>query len=203
MADLARGLSLLSTRPGTLLLTGYTSAFPDLTVKQREATLQSWSTSRLATLRSLFRGIVAVAMYKVYTDYPSLISATGFPTQGDPLLHADKDRNRQHHSYHFETITGDYEYIDTDVLVVGSGAGGGVVAAEIAEKGWSTLVVEKGLYLRPEEMEGTPKAGFEKLYEGQGLMATEDGGMNVLAGSSFGGGTVSKSRRCCPRLPAN
>lgn len=60
--DLAKGLSILSTRAGTLLLTGHATAFPDLTVQQREACLQSWSTSRLALLRSIFRGVVGESL---------------------------------------------------------------------------------------------------------------------------------------------
>ncbi|ORY89290.1 long chain fatty alcohol oxidase [Leucosporidium creatinivorum] len=190
LAELGKALSLLSTRAGTFLLTGHGSPFPSLTVEQREAAISSWSTSRFALFRSMYRGIVAVAMYKVYTDFPEMLHGTGFPTNGDPLRYADPARNRLHHDYKFEKVVQDYQYIETDVLVVGSGAGGGVVASEMAEKGWSTLVVEKGVYLKPEEMVGTPKEGFEKLYEAQGLMATEDGGLNVLAGSSFGGGTV-------------
>lgn len=51
-------LSLLSTRPGTLLLTGHATPFPELTVEQREAVLQIWKASKLALLRSIYRGIV-------------------------------------------------------------------------------------------------------------------------------------------------
>lgn len=219
--DLAKGLSILSTRAGTLLLTGHATPFVDLTVEQREACLQSWSSSRLALLRSVFRGIVgelpslfgqpqstsltlpfiAVALYKVYTDFPEMIAATDFPTSGDPDRAKDAARVRKHQEFKFEKVMQDYQYIDTDVLICGSGAGGGVVASEMAEKGWSTLVVEKGIYQRPEEMTTTPKDGFANLYEGQGLMATEDGSMNVLAGSSFGGGTVSECLFLPPSPP--
>lgn len=39
-------------------------------------------------------------------------------------------------------------------------------------------------------MSGNPKDGLEKLYESSGLMATENGSLNLLAGSNFGGGTT-------------
>lgn len=159
----------------------------------------SWNRLHVFAFLSVFQHSLtcrttAVALYKVYTDFPEMIAATGFPTSGDPDRANDAARVRKHYEFKFEKITQDYQYIDTDVLIIGSGAGGGVVASEMAEKGWSTLVVEKGIYQRPDEMTTTPKDGFYNLYEGQGLMATEDGGMNVLAGSSFGGGTVSESR---------
>lgn len=131
-------------------------------------------------------------MYIAYTNFPDLALATGFPALGDPHRHEDAARFRPTHPYKFEHASLPYETFDTDVLVVGSGAGGGVVASELSEKGWKVFVVEKGVYQKPEDLPGTPKEGFEELYEGQGLMATEDGGMNVLAGSTFGGGTTGE-----------
>lgn len=82
--------------------------------------------------------------------------------------------------------------IEIDVLVIGSGAGGGVVSSYLSQKGWRTLVVEKGTYVKPEDMAGTPKEALKTLYESKGLMATEDGGINLLAGSCFGGGTTGR-----------
>lgn len=186
------GLTLLATRPGTLLLAGHAGPFPDLTVQQREASLLSWSTSRVPLRRRLFRGFAAVSLYVAYSIYDSNVLATGFPLS-DATRFDDASRTRQHHPFEFHKLVSDYEYLDTDVLIIGSGAGGGVVASEIAAKGWRTLVLEKGEYLTPEQLTGTAKDGFERLYESGGLMATEDGAINVLAGSTFGGGTVGES----------
>lgn len=130
-------------------------------------------------------------MNTAYTD-PEVALATGFPALGDPHRDEDTARTKAHHNFVFERATTPYQTFDTDVLVVGSGAGGGVVSSELSEKGWNVFVVEKGVYQKPEEMPGTPKDGFEQLYEGKGLMATEDGSMNVLAGATFGGGTTGE-----------
>lgn len=132
-------------------------------------------------------------MYIAYTNFPELALATGFPALGDPHRSKDTARIRSHHPYKFENASLPYETYDTDVLIVGSGAGGGVVASELSDKGWNLFVVEKGVYQKVEDLPGTPKEGFEELYEGQGLMATEDGGLNVLAGATFGGGTTGQS----------
>ena len=81
--------------------------------------------------------------------------------------------------------------IDVDVVVIGSGAGGGVVATELAKTGLKVLVLEKGGYYRPDdfrqwgEMEATTRA-FEKC----GSMVTKDGHIPILAGSCVGGGTT-------------
>jgi len=41
--------------------------------------------------------------------------------------------------------------VDTEVLIVGSGAGGAVTAARLAEAGRSVVVVEEGPWYRPDE----------------------------------------------------
>ncbi|GAA6059993.1 hypothetical protein JCM10212_001151 [Sporobolomyces blumeae] len=188
--SIAMAMSLLSTRAGTLVLAGHSTAFPDLTTEQREAILKSWRTSSIPILRKIFRGVVAIALYVAYNIYDDNLLATGYPAFGDKDRYKDPARQRKHYPYEFETISTPFQVFDTDMLIVGSGAGGGVVASELSKKGWRVTVVEKGQYVKPEDMLGTPRDGFEKLYESQGLMATEDGSMNVLAGSTFGGGTT-------------
>ncbi|SCZ88008.1 BZ3500_MvSof-1268-A1-R1_Chr2-1g04130 [Microbotryum saponariae] len=183
-------LTLLSTRAGTLVLTGHTGFFVNLSVEQREQILKNWGSSSLALMRRVYRGFVSVALYVAYTNFDQIALATGFPALGEANRFADKNRLRNHYAFVFENISVPYQYIDTDILVVGSGAGGGVVSSELAKKGWKVLVVEKGPYVRPEDMSGKPRDGFEQLYEGAGMIATEDGAMNVLAGSTFGGGTT-------------
>ena len=42
--------------------------------------------------------------------------------------------------------------IETDVVIVGSGVGGGVSAKNIAEAGHSVLVLDKAYYFRPDQL---------------------------------------------------
>ncbi|GAA5875929.1 hypothetical protein JCM8547_008351 [Rhodosporidiobolus lusitaniae] len=188
--SISAALSLLSTRAGTLLLAGHPTPFPSLTFKQREAVLQSWRTSRLPLFRQIFRGLALVSIYVCYSFYDEVGLATGFPAGGDEQRFADPKRLKPHHPYEFESISTAFQVLETDILVIGSGAGGGVVSAELSKKGRQVLVVEKGEYLKPEDTAGTQKQGYDKLYESRGLIATEDGAFNVLAGSNFGGGTT-------------
>ncbi|KAM0750383.1 long chain fatty alcohol oxidase [Meredithblackwellia eburnea MCA 4105] len=183
-------LSLLSTRAGTLLLTGHPTTFPDLTLEQREKVLQSWASSRLLLLRKAYRGFAGLALFIAYTAVDSNGLSVGYPAAGDPLREQGKARVKSHHPFEFETISRQFQVIETDVLVIGSGAGGGVVSSELSKKGWKTLVVEKGGYERPEDLKGNPKEGLKTLYESSGLFATECGSLNILAGSTFGGGTT-------------
>lgn len=58
--------------------------------------------------------------------------------------------------------------IATDVVVVGSGAGGATVAAELAEAGYRVVVVEEGSYVSTEEFTATPSTAIARMYRDAG-----------------------------------
>ncbi|CAM9800779.1 unnamed protein product, partial [Hapterophycus canaliculatus] len=77
-----------------------------------------------------------------------------------------------------------------DVVVVGSGAGGGCTAGVLAARGFKVAVLEKGgLYGAADFAGFSEMEAYKKLYEGEGVVASDDGSMVVLAGSCVGGGT--------------
>jgi choline dehydrogenase-like flavoprotein len=80
--------------------------------------------------------------------------------------------------------------LTTEVLVIGSGAGGSVVAAQLAQAGFEVLIVEKGGDESPREVGGYELEGNAALFERRGGLTTADLGLVVLAGSTLGGGTV-------------
>jgi choline dehydrogenase-like flavoprotein len=82
------------------------------------------------------------------------------------------------------------------VCVVGSGAGGGVIAAELQRAGRSVVVLEMGQYRNESDFKQLELAGMFELYLGRGLAASEDGSIAILAGSTLGGGTVVNYMNC-------
>ena len=76
-----------------------------------------------------------------------------------------------------------------DVVIIGSGCGGGVTAATLANAGYSVLIVEKGPYLAPESMNNLESEMFNQLCEQSSLLTSTDGNIMILAGSSVGGGS--------------
>jgi choline dehydrogenase-like flavoprotein len=80
--------------------------------------------------------------------------------------------------------------LTVDAVVVGSGCGGSVVAAELAQAGRRVLVLEKGQYFQRKDMTSQEGDAFEHMYERGGLVTTDDTGIGVLAGATFGGGST-------------
>jgi choline dehydrogenase-like flavoprotein len=95
-----------------------------------------------------------------------------------------------------ESLAGGTATLEADVCVVGSGAGGGVIAAELARAGRSVLVLEMGGYRNESDFRQLELPGMFELYLGGGLAASEGGEIAVLAGSTLGGGTVVNYMNC-------
>ena len=80
--------------------------------------------------------------------------------------------------------------LEADVVVVGSGAGGGVIAAELAQRGASVVVVEAGGYFNEADFNQYELWAWQNLYWRGGPTSTADRNVTLQAGSCLGGGTV-------------
>jgi choline dehydrogenase-like flavoprotein len=90
-----------------------------------------------------------------------------------------------------------------DVVIVGTGAGGAVTAAALAEAGLKVVLLEEGAYVRGEQMNGKPTEMFDLLYRDRGLSGTAGlPPIPVPLGKAVGGTTVINSATCF-RTPAN
>ena len=78
-----------------------------------------------------------------------------------------------------------------DVLVIGSGAGGGVIAAELAAEGLDVIVLEEGGYHTTAEFTGESSAMVRKLYrDGGAQLAIGAPPVQFTEGRCVGGSTV-------------
>ncbi|KAL3361618.1 hypothetical protein AABB24_014471 [Solanum stoloniferum] len=80
--------------------------------------------------------------------------------------------------------------IESDVVVVGSGSGGGVIAGILANAGHKVLVLEKGSYLARSNLSLLEGTSMDQMYLGSGVVATKDMDIILLAGSTVGGGST-------------
>jgi choline dehydrogenase-like flavoprotein len=91
---------------------------------------------------------------------------------------------------------GPRETLRADVCIVGSGAGGGVIASELQRAGLSVVVLELGGYRNEADFHQLEAVGARELYLRGGLFFSESGSVGLLAGSTLGGGTVINSLVC-------
>lgn len=176
--------SALATRPGALLLTGYSTPTHLQPIETREAILKSWQASWFPTLRLLHKMLCALAqscflvtspLFKTVSGYPD-IPRDWVPGEGFDYAFLQFDVSQ-------EPAT-----LETDVVIVGSGCGGGVCAKVLAEAGLRVLVADKGYYFPPEQLPMPQAEAMHHLFENGGFVVSADSSVNAVAGSCWGGG---------------
>src|ERR1035438_5500987 len=89
------------------------------------------------------------------------------------------------------------ETIDADVCVIGAGAGGAVVAAELAEGGARVVVLEQGPHHDPGDFTARPPEMLARLYRDGGQTTTLGTPPILLPlGRGLGGTTLINSGSC-------
>lgn len=91
--------------------------------------------------------------------------------------------------------------LTADVAVVGSGAGGGVIAGELAAAGKDVVVLEMGGYYNEADFNQLELWAYEHLYRGGGFTQTASGSVAIMAGQNLGGGTTVNWTNFYPTHP--
>jgi choline dehydrogenase-like flavoprotein len=86
--------------------------------------------------------------------------------------------------------------LHADVCIVGSGAGGAIVAYELAKHDLDVLVLERGRYVEPRCFDDNEVGMIGKLYADGVMQQTEDFNFTVLQGSCVGGSTTVNNAVC-------
>jgi choline dehydrogenase-like flavoprotein len=96
---------------------------------------------------------------------------------------------------------GDEAAYEADAVVVGSGAGGGVIAAALAEAGQRVIVLEAGGSFEEADFTGYELWAYQNLYWRGGPQPTADMNVSVWAGAGWGGGTAINWTNCLRTKP--
>ena len=180
-AELDRLLRLLDVAAVNLLLSRIPKPFTRMSPDERERCLRGWASSRLLQRRKAFQALKRLTTVTHYTT-PEVARAIGYPGALSPAPNTRKPIRPL-------AIRPDAT-LDCEVVVIGSGAGGGVVAAELTAAGKDVIVLEKGGYRNEADFTHQEGEALETMYDAGGLLATSDLGFVVLQGSTLGGGTV-------------
>jgi choline dehydrogenase-like flavoprotein len=86
--------------------------------------------------------------------------------------------------------------MEADVCVVGSGAGGAVIAARMAMRGRRVVVLETGGHYSSADFNQLELWGYQHLWYKGGTTLTADGNVAILAGGTLGGGTEVNWMNC-------
>ena len=92
-------------------------------------------------------------------------------------------------------LTRDVE-LTCDVCIVGSGAGGAVLAAGLVERGLKVVVLEEGGYFTRADFDGDEAKVFPMMYQDRGTRTSADIAITVLQGRTVGGSTTINWTTC-------
>ena len=93
--------------------------------------------------------------------------------------------------------------VTADAVVVGTGAGGGVVAKELAEAGLRVAMLEEGDWVEPHELTARPRDLSPKLYrDGAQVVTAGNVPIPLPLGRAVGGTTILNSATCYRTPPA-
>ncbi len=80
--------------------------------------------------------------------------------------------------------------LEADVVIIGSGAGGGVTAEILALAGLNVIIVEEGALKSSKDFKMREAEAYPSLYQESAARKTKDKAINILQGRSVGGSTT-------------
>lgn len=181
--DLLRGLRLLDSKLGARLMTGRATPASWLNASEAEAVLKAFKRSRIKGKQMLAAGVISASVAGLYGHETKVWNRIGYPGPLAPPGDVEPARLSP-------TVIDRDEHITCDVVIVGSGPGGQTVAAHLARAGLDVSIVEKGGYFAGADFHHYESGSLRDLYLYGASLATQDGGVRVIAGSTLGGGAV-------------
>jgi choline dehydrogenase-like flavoprotein len=97
--------------------------------------------------------------------------------------------------------SGSEETLGADVVIVGSGSGGSVIAAGLASRGLDVVVLEAAGYFSESDFTQLELPAYQRMYWRGGPNPTAEGNVSLLAGTTLGGGTTINWTNCLRTRP--
>ncbi|HVE74539.1 MAG TPA: GMC family oxidoreductase [Mycobacteriales bacterium] len=90
----------------------------------------------------------------------------------------------------------DGEVLEADVVIIGSGAGGGTIAGVLASQGKNVVVLEAGGATSERDYDQLELSAAVAMMYKRGVALTADTNVGLLAGATLGGGTTVNWQNC-------
>ena len=214
-AQLGMALTVLNARLAVLLGLGTLSRFATLPADLQARCFARWLSSPLAPLRSASHSVRRLVL-AVHYARPEVAQAIGYagpmhqrvprvPWEG-PLpgeLRDDEPVARGLMALPTRlaptpvprgVVTATALHADVqrtaDVVVIGTGAGGAVTAARLAEAGFDVVMLESGAYRSGADFDEREAELTEQLYADGALRTTDDASVALVQGDTVGGSTT-------------
>lgn len=190
-------LTVLDTRVLTAVLSQRVSAFRTLPLKARVDVLDGWKESLLPNLREAQKALTILVTRTWLSLSPTLLRVIDFPNV--PVNYRPPGPETGF-PFEFLRLPADDApaVIETDVVIVGSGFGGGMTAKKLAEAGHRVVVVEKGYHWPPQHFPMHINDGARHLFANRGAELSDDSSMAIVSGETWGGGGTINWSACLP-----
>ena len=165
---------------------GKAKSFRSLRAEDRERVLLAMATSSVPLARKGFQAVKRLAAFLFYALMDERRSNPTWRGVGYAPLPTTPARDAALTLTHIDAPI----QLEADACVVGSGAGGGVVAAELARVGLRVIVLEQGPADQAPQFDQREIVGMQRLYLDRATTSSRDLGVAILAGSCIGGGTT-------------
>ena len=197
-ANFRRFLRTIESRWANLLLSGSPRRFSSESQAEQERFLLGWAHSRFGVKRRGFQAVKRLVLFLTYAkavdhgvnpNWPS-IGYDG-PRSSEISTAPDRSEGRIEPLRPMQEAT-----LEADVCIVGSGAGGSVIAAKLAESGHRVVVLEAGPYRTADDFTQREADAYDTMFQGHGVLTSRDSAFSVLAGQTAGGSTTINWMTC-------
>src|SRR6266571_4901725 len=161
--------------------------------------LLGWARSRLPVKRRGFQAVKRLVLFLTYAKALKEGRNPNWPALGyvAPGAAVERAWHRHPDDARVVPIRPSTELsLDADVCVVGSGAGGSLIAARLAAAGHRVVVLEAGAYRTADDFTQREAEAFDTMFQGHGLLTTRDLAFSVLAGQTAGGSATINWMTC-------
>lgn len=170
--------------------------FPSLTIEERRKILSDFMKSVFRPKVLIFKAIKTLSVMGYYRNEQTWkdIGYDG-PTIKRFPPHEDSVLERGENLKTAEDVSSNIRE-KADVCIIGSGAGGAVMAKELSQRGLRVILLEMGRYNTIRDFNQREDDMYPLLFQGQGIRATDDFSINIIHGKGVGGSTVHNTALC-------